>query len=493
MGVENFNVIIKKYGKPQHPGKFLATVIDGNNLFFIKIQSAIGQLYKNLNISSFKGINMNILDQIKRVVSQVVKDCGSLLKHIQREDNSENIYIVFDPNNTPEYIFADDMLYTDNVFVGDTPFVDLILEGKTTKMINMKADEQEKRKQAMQNKTDEAAIINSIKHLTEDELTQEALIGIYSQSSFFAANTINTTKLMRITIAELYKYIHSENFMKNPEQVHFIQSQVEADLAIRNLGQMLILQSNDENNRNILVLSSDTDYYVLFGDCPTAYCRSLLASNQTIYNPVQIFRALLKEHYSYDIIIRLSPMLGNDYTVHKGICNAKDVERILYLFGINGDYENLRRLSGNTTLAKVYKANIGFEVEENMYDSGPSSMKLIRVDEYLKNWDSLYYQRYIKSILIYKNIGFYADYSEFNISEEDIMLSYGTLQRYLFKFMNKLYDWDYQNVMDSAFINSITEIEFNSENPKELYMQIGQNSNISENDFEDMPDIFEDE
>ena len=131
MGVHDLNEIIKKYGIAQKSNKYLAGIIDGNNLLFIRIQRAISEMYKSRPMNIFEGVNMDLVNQLKTLVTNVVKDCGSTIKQLITKDNCLSIYLVFDPSHTPHYKITSEMKYTDSKFIKDTELQTRLLQDKS--------------------------------------------------------------------------------------------------------------------------------------------------------------------------------------------------------------------------------------------------------------------------------------------------------------------------------------------------------------------------
>lgn len=464
MGVENLQKIIKTYGNPMKAKHYTAAIIDGNNLFFTHLAAIIGGFYKNSNILEFEGFNNNVIDQLVHVLTEVRNVSIRYIEWVKKADNVDSIYIVFDPNNSPSYKINANMIYLgEDMTLDESEYKELLLGDDDEKIMLLKEDEQAKRKKA-QSRSKMNQVNANIDKMELPEDMKVILKNIAKQSSYFSVtNGTNYIKLMPLAISIIYSAVHERELTN----IHFIQSTVEADLSIKNLALDLLNDGAD----NILILSSDTDYYILFGDTPQAYCRSIIKNNLDTYNPVQVFRALFGNQYSYDAVIRLAPILGNDYTVHEGIASVTNVEHtrnILNFMNIDGHPSDLKAVSArkikNIVLNDKNTIILKSTEKRNKCD-------LEACDSMLFNSNPNYFQKYLLSILIYKNIRVYSDdYVEFTMPEEEIKAVYTSLQNTLKDTFGTLYDWTYdKSIYESGFIESISEIEFDYDNPDTLY------------------------
>jgi hypothetical protein len=105
---------------------------------------------------------------------------------------------------------------------------------------------------------------------------------------------------------------------EHDNMVRIIETQDEADFVIRNL-----VSFYSSFYDSILVVSEDTDYFILLCDIPNAYKTGAKRATQGIvYNPKQLFENLLHTS-NYLEVIFISLFAGCDYTVHNMILSMK--------------------------------------------------------------------------------------------------------------------------------------------------------------------------
>ena len=158
----------------------------------------------------------------------------------------------------------------------------------------------------------------------------------------------------------------------------------------------------------ILIMSRDSDYHILFADMENVYC-SELSVKSNIYNPNQLWKFLLKENFSYDYVIRIAPILGNDYTVHNRIISASNFDDVLSFFNFNGNFNSLKR-NGRKTVGKLVK--LIPEVIEGIIS--PSMM-----DKLLYTYHRKFFDGYYKSVLIYSNWKIYDKMTNIKRRDDD--------------------------------------------------------------------------
>ena len=469
MGVLDLQKLVKSYGRKSDKSTYSRVIIDGNNLVFSRIASVISQMNKRNNIiHEFDGFTFNVVEQLKRIISMARAECIRVINSYTHVHNS--IHIIFDPDTTPLYKIRTDMLITYDTELSDTEFNEFLLEDKEELIIKLKEDEQNKRKDSQSNKTIQKSL-EAIDKLSEDETTKEILKKIVTQSSYFK-NVEGYKKLIKIVAMDV------QYTLREQSNIYFYQSNIEADLSIKNLGIKLL----KEGAEDLLILSDDTDYFILFGDTENVYCQGI-SRNGDQYEAISIFRRLFGEHYSYDYVVRLSPILGNDYTVHSKLCGADDVDRVLALFGFNNKLKitGLKSLKYKSTIKKVVTAENNVKLIENLSEE----YSPIMIDKIIKNYDEAYFRRYIISVLTYLNIESYSeDYYRTTITEQELMEKYEAIHDMVQEKFGQLYDWTYTNsIHNKIFRDSITELEL----PQNLF-ELTHTLDIPE----DMPEVLSD-
>ena len=238
------------------------------------------------------------------------------------------------------------------------------------------------------------------------------------------------------------------------------------DLSLNNENEY-IEQSNSNSNSNssipsILILSMDTDYLILFADMPNVDVAQL-QHRSTIYNPVKCWKNILGQYYSYELVIRIAPILGNDYTVHEMIISAKNFDDVLSLFNVNGQFSSLKF----NQRKKVYKVVDGARQQNGLID-------FKYLDDLIYGWNSAYFLKYFLSVTIYTN---WNTYNKYNIvpQQNNIMVEEETSKvfRKILEYINEsykdnetitLYEWDSTMLFVNwdEFFDTIKANEFNT-------------------------------
>lgn len=487
MGVTEFQKVIENFGKEQKISSFRHAIIDGNNLLMIRIPSTVSTLAKQFYLQEFDGYSIDVCEQLVRIIKQVGKGIISTFHTLLSTYHMETIYVIFDPKTTPLYRFRSDMIFCDeDTTLEESEYCDFLLNGVEEVAIKLKQDEQNKRTAAQSSDSKFEQLYKNIDNITVTDSVKELFKNIAKQSHYFHA--VEGWKKIIQPCIDYTLYLLSED-EEIREHVKFYDSEVEADLSIKNLALKLTAESPD----NILILSTDTDYYILFADCPNVYCKSLNGKPPAIYSPMQVFKRMLGKEYKYDIVIRLAPLLGNDYTVHAKIGSSKDIDNVLKLFGINGKIEDLRSLRKNTTVYKMIANASNVDTMNTM--TKVKKYHYSFVDKLIRNHDEATFRGYLMSVLTYKNIEYYADKITIReYSKESLNNTFKNLQKHINEtFDSTLYTWAYVgSIHDKHFISSIAEIKFDFEDEHSLLKLIIEAEEEPQIRVEDMPEIESD-
>lgn len=391
MGVKDLNLILNNCVQESVSKYHSVVIIDGSNLIFQTLTSQLGKMRKNnMIIKQWGSFDSPLLSQIVFVIQNTINDISNLInRHLM--NGVEKIFIVMDPGQTPCYKINTKMNYNhkyESLITND----DSLSNGETIE-VNIKVAEQEARRKR-NSKTDsiqkEINYIRQLKDsqdLTDEEI--EILIKIFKQS--FCLN--NNTELLRLSWIVLKNI--DMTFRKNG--VKIIDAIDEADLVIKNIA------NEFDEETSILVLSMDTDYNILFSDMPNVDVASLMKPD-VIHNPNKCWKQILGKAFSYETVIRISPILGNDYTVREPIISAKNYEDILSLLNVNGKFNSLKQ-SGRK---KIYKVVDGIKAPTGIID-------LEYLDEIIYEWNEEYFKKYYLSNIIYGN---WMVYNRYNVLEQ---------------------------------------------------------------------------
>ena len=341
MGIINLNEIQKhSVHSKYNPKTFKANtiIIDGNNLLFNRltaIRASFANTYSNLELNT---IDKPLLYQLVSILNATIKGIVDMITNYYYNSlkGEKNIIIVFDPPNTPNYYIPGAGIMT-------------LKRKEEENRIN----KQKRQFDKMQTKIDDL----KLKYSDEIEL-------IYNQLSYLL-NDSNIKKLMPIIKNELLyiyrktqdqndssdtsgnKYTSEFNFKQQPvdicKHVYLIQSISEADLVIYNLAKLL-------NYAPVLIRSMDSDYYVLCSNLKNVFKRDISdkTKNKTtgkyedtlIYNTWIIWREIFGTNITYDDIITMATMAGNDYTAKTSLYSFKvDNYKKIY----EGDFSKITR------------------------------------------------------------------------------------------------------------------------------------------------------
>lgn len=216
---------------------------------------------------------------------------------------------------------------------------------------------------------------------------------------------------------------------------------------------------SDSTKNYTLVISADTDYYILFSDTPYVHCRAL--QDTKIYSPYKCWKRFLGDAYSYDVVIRISALFGNDYTIHQKIINANtrssDAQS---LFNIDEDHKFISLADNNrTTICKVIKPFIR-QYQTTMDHESPTPVTFI--DNIIHDYDISYFRKYFLSTIIYKNWRTYnrCTYRHTNYIDRVIQAQTNKVIAHLHSLYTCIYTWSDINLLfthNEQFITTINE------------------------------------
>jgi hypothetical protein len=252
-----------------------------------------------------------------------------------------------------------------------------------------------------------------------------SLLDIYYQSTFFTIPS-NLFRTISFLAHEVSKNL--------PPIAQIITAIDEADLVIKNLA---IEEINEEkisdekineekiseekisdekineekiseeisvnSGHDVIILSKDTDYYILFADSPSVY---ICAFNDDIYNPYYIWKNFLDTAYSYDMIVRIAPLCGNDYSGDSLILLNTSYKLIPCLCNVNNSFPRVK----SERRKKVNRIFESMPVENDKLTS------VEQIDDAVFNYDKNYFKLYFGSVIIYTNYQHFGRYSVVNRS-----------------------------------------------------------------------------
>ena len=285
MGILNLNKLFEKCFTEENGKHYDVIIVDGSNIVFQTLCREIGNLKKSgLIIPQWQSINMDILTQISYIIKYSIQDIKDRLTKYFTYNEGCEMLLVLDPVESPKYRINDSYEY--NHTYSDILHSD-IKEGVNIDF-EIKSEEQETRR-ARANKTETkeetANEINTLNGLTPER--QQILLSIFQQSFTF----IETRELLKMS-----NYVISEVFRQLSEfNLKIINAIDEADLVIKNIA------SQYSEDKQILILSMDTDYNVLFGFNQNVDTCSLMSYK--VYNPFKCWNTLFKNSPTFDYFL----------------------------------------------------------------------------------------------------------------------------------------------------------------------------------------------
>lgn len=436
MGIKNFKYLFNNIKCNNPPSTFKTLIADGNNLIMNSLCSAKSKIEKQYPLVEWQGFAIDIVQQTKLILLEAYKMILTELNNFQKNYDIKEIWIVFDPTK--------DMHYDINVNTFD--LIDpefFISQQQSDNIITLHLKEEEHRKREQSRTFSKDKMKNTINSITNSDYYKQLadtnlLTAIYQQS--YGYNDITLLhKLQRMLqkaliaksrfnlhlnfIDEREDYINLNTNIDINSKIYTVRSRSEADLIIKNIANNLTIISPQEN---ILIMSKDTDYKVLFADSPNVYIASLHYDyNNSLFHPYSAWRLIIPTANNiYEYAIRFAPIFGNDYTCGKGIItlteNTDSISLVKSLLTLDPTGINKR-----STLYKVItSANKTTDI------LSPTDL-----DTIIKAFDLTYYSKYLQSVIIYTN---FIQYQQFEISTK------------YFDFDENL-DFVYNNIIKPAF------------------------------------------
>jgi hypothetical protein len=392
MGIHGFNTIIRKFGKKYNIDPDVI-IIDGSNLICIFLESALSELRKQFPTIWGEGINLHIKTQFRELCKMVTTSIVWKIKSVR--SGARRVYLVFDPPYTPKYTLTPNLeifTYEQLKYI----FSEEELDNEMSKVVNSKQEEQINRQKY---KKDDRVMIKEYVSNIENEEYVKIVTSIINQTMYFNGNS-HKKKLWNFIKHEL-----RNTFDENKDfEVFIVDAQDEADIVIKNIA------SEYSQDETILVMSSDTDYYVLFYECDNVYIKDLLRHVDGIYSPRQVIQSYLGFDAPTSLVHRMAPIFGNDYTAHEKIIDCNNNYENFKLL-INGNLEKLSCLPTNTIIRKAcVRQHWNEEISP-----------LQNIDNIIEAWNDKYFKLYMLSVLVYTNwmsMGNYLEFTdEYNLEE----------------------------------------------------------------------------
>lgn len=484
MGIKNLKYLFQNVKCVEPPTTFNSMVVDGNNLIITSLCSAKSKIEKQYPLVDWQGFSIDIVLQTKLILLESYKLILSELSRFQEHYQLKEIWIVFDPTKN--------MHYDIDINTFDLVDREFFTANTTNSVISLNLKEEEHKKREQSRNITKDKMNNTISSITNSDYytklaDSDLLTAIYKQSYGYNDSTL-LHKLLRMLqkalIAKSRFNLHL-NFIEEREdfinlntninlncKLYTVKAKDEADLIIKNICNDINIINN--NRYNILVMSKDTDYKVLFADTPTVYITGLhYEYNNILFHPYSAWRSILPSSITdniYEYVIRLAPIFGNDYTCGKSLITLSETNDSISQLNslLQLDANNLNKRS---TLYKFITST----------NRTKGILTPTDLDNRIKEFDPTnYYPKYLKSVVIYTN---YIQYHNFEIStkyfdfEENLNFIYNNIIKPTF---NTIYYFKPSADLKQLFADSTIITDFN----KEFYKDILPTNEIDDSYFD---------
>lgn len=435
MGVKNLNILFSNYNNHNAiPKEFNYVVIDGNNMIISFLSSSVKDIPEDYDITK----------QTHYILKQCYIMIVTELNKFVEKYNVKEIWFVLDPNK--KICYNIDAEFFD--LIDEEIFKENIKEDSTKFKLTAKDEEHEKR-----NKQKNSSVIEFDDDDRREIYGYKNITLLHKLLRTIQKSLINLSRFSLKANSDDEEPDYLNKLIKLKDTVSFYVAQSynnEADFVIKNLCEDFY---NLHKDKNVLVISKDTDYKILLSDLPTVYISDLrVRSSDTIVNPLSMwlkfFEPLgLTEDEIYYYVIRLAPLFGNDYTTGTAP-----------IININKDVKNM-----NLCVLKLFSPNINAKIPKissfgkfiNKYDYTKS------LEENIKNYNTKFYNHYIRSVLLYTNYRYFRDFwimTNKNNFDNNLKFIYENILLKNLKtinsvkdvndFVNKFYNIDKQEVED---------------------------------------------
>lgn len=397
MGINKLNILFEN--ATQYKGKFKTIIIDGSNMIITQITAIKSSLLKDNLYSPWNTCNLNIIEQFYRILNNTVNFLISKLQAIKGllMDNGEIIFVT-DSLEDPKYITNDN------------------------RILNMKSDEREKRKQS-QDRT--IKILEQIERIKLDYgiyengicINETEIKNLFNQMDFYN-NPKHYLMLSDLIIRMLIGKINN---------VTYIKAISEADFVIKNL-------ANLYNENPVLVMSKDTDYYVLLSEIPNVYKTDISLGN-AIHYPYEIWNEILNYNISQTELVYIVTLIGNDYVSHESLLSMtedgnKNINRIRGMLNIDNTFHSEILNSKMKKIKPLITFNLNSITNRSNFDTLINNIK----DDQLK-------QRYRDSIIIYESWMLNSDFIILSTNDDEIEDLTRNKMEYILKYCGEIYNW----------------------------------------------------
>lgn len=300
MGIVGLNKLIQYYdtkNKGQSINnkklKFNTAIIDANNIICIFLNATFKSMKDNHTINNI--IYNPLLCQLHEIIVSTIRATTNYINAVHRRlTNEHNVILVFDPIQTPKYNIVVES-FKSNTYTKNNETNELKLQ----EQLNRSKVRSDKYKKEV-DKLNSADIPETSKRLLHQ------LTHFDNQDNLMKLISIVQNELLYIYGKTEESELKLERWLMFSDDIQFIQSISEADLTIYNLCLLF-------NYDSTIIYSRDTDYYVLCADLDNVYKTDAL-TNRPVYNIRDIWTSCFDDKITFDDIISIATICGNDYT-----------------------------------------------------------------------------------------------------------------------------------------------------------------------------------
>lgn len=425
MGVKDLNSFFssERYRLPSNK-PYHTIIFDGSNLVIRTLARQLKRLRESVSPDDpFMSINLTLTHQFGCLIKATVNDIATTIQTFANRHHASDIVVIFDPLKAPSYHITSDMIYDRRYShylidhpISNEPVDDLDIT------LNIKDEERAIRRAASSKAESVMFTVDALRERaaldgrSDDYIS--TLISVFTQSYCF-----NDTGILARLSSIVAHLLHFRTFTN--VTVSILYAVDEADLVIKNVACSLNVDDP------ILIVSMDTDYMILFADSPNIDVGDL-NSPMIVRNPHSCWVHKLGAAFSYDIVVRLSAIFGNDYTVHDHLISAKRGQHALDLLNIDRRFDELK-LNRRTKIAKVVShREVGLDILT------PSQL-----DEIIASWNNTkYFRQYLVTTIVYTNWRGFGEYEELNVEDDD-SIYYGMMETLMSigRSYGKMYGW----------------------------------------------------
>ena len=459
MGVSDLNKLIS-LAKPTKRFDYKYVMIDMSNMivtylfrWFSRLPSTKEIKFDNYTVKSVKGGGI-IVENIEKIMtdlrSEVVGDISEIVIKLNKiYPGLEKIVFVSDPTTVYNYRY----LYNDEKHMScvdnDLFNVWVTLNGHKIDdyddiSIDFSSKEEERSARVKSQMTKHPIQIldkdgNVVREITDYRQFKEEPEDEELKHIFHVMFTC-TYFMRRVRLMRLISYIQDGiiSLAETTSRIEYLCSKGEADIFIKAYHNKYL---ND--GTHTLVMSNDTDYFMLFADVPSVDVSKLSPFNpQECSNPNEFWSDMLQIHddpkFMRLMIARLSALFGNDYTCHrrKVVVDPAKFDAVKCLFNIN-DYEDIHELS-ISKVSSLYKLQTGIDsiyedthkyvtdlydkwqeksdskvrYKTYQYNRAFKHIDTALVNEAVRTKDNHFFNGYYETLLIYMNFDTYDEFTD---------------------------------------------------------------------------------